>query len=81
MCWIQLLWLILTCIWLNLQRKAFEEDRAVWLKHQFLNMSPFADLKKPKMSKSKSAFQICEYLVLHLDVLLFLYIRTWLVVE
>ncbi|XP_053178190.1 afadin- and alpha-actinin-binding protein-like isoform X2 [Scomber japonicus] len=43
---------------LSHERKAFEEDRAVWLKHQFLNMSPFADLKKPKMSKSKSAFQI-----------------------
>ncbi|CAK6958100.1 afadin- and alpha-actinin-binding protein-like isoform X1 [Scomber scombrus] len=43
---------------LSHERKAFEEDRAVWLKHQFLNLSPFADSKKPKMSKSKSAFQI-----------------------
>ncbi|XP_042271923.1 afadin- and alpha-actinin-binding protein-like isoform X1 [Thunnus maccoyii] len=43
---------------LSHERKAFEEDRAMWLKHQFLNLSPFADSKKPKMSKSKSAFQI-----------------------
>ncbi|KAM7409493.1 hypothetical protein PAMA_001126 [Pampus argenteus] len=43
---------------LSHERKAFEEDRAMWLKHQFLNLSPFGDSKKPKMSKSKSAFQI-----------------------
>lgn len=43
-----------------LQRKVFEEDRALWLKHQFLNFTPFADSKKPPMSKSKSAFLICE---------------------
>ncbi|XP_035031718.1 afadin- and alpha-actinin-binding protein-like isoform X2 [Hippoglossus stenolepis] len=43
---------------LSLERKAFEEDRATWLKHQFLNLSPFADTKKPPMSKSKSAFLI-----------------------
>uniref|UniRef100_A0A8D3EC94 SSX family member 2 interacting protein n=1 Tax=Scophthalmus maximus TaxID=52904 RepID=A0A8D3EC94_SCOMX len=41
---------------LSHERKAFEEDRATWLKHQFLNFSPFADSKKPQMSKSKSAF-------------------------
>ncbi len=55
----------MTYIWLNLQRKAFEEDRATWLKHQFLNLSPFADSKKPPMSKSKSAFLICESAPLH----------------
>ncbi|KAG7514245.1 hypothetical protein JOB18_028761 [Solea senegalensis] len=43
---------------LSHERKAFEEDRATWLKHQFLNSSPFADSKKPQMSKSKSAFLI-----------------------
>ncbi|XP_070765337.1 afadin- and alpha-actinin-binding protein-like [Enoplosus armatus] len=45
---------------LSHERKAFEEDRATWLKHQFLNFSPFADSKKPQMSKSKSAFLISE---------------------
>ncbi|XP_044055969.1 afadin- and alpha-actinin-binding protein-like isoform X2 [Siniperca chuatsi] len=45
---------------LSHERKAFEEDRATWLKHQFLNLSPFADSKKPQMSKSKSAFLISE---------------------
>ncbi|XP_022620375.1 afadin- and alpha-actinin-binding protein-like isoform X2 [Seriola dumerili] len=45
---------------LSHERKAFEEDRATWLKHQFLNLSPFADTKKSPMSKSKSAFLISE---------------------
>ncbi|TKS74714.1 Afadin- and alpha-actinin-binding protein [Collichthys lucidus] len=45
---------------LSHERKAFEEDRATWLKHQFLNLSPFADSKKPQMSKSKSAFLISD---------------------
>uniref|UniRef100_A0A8C3AZ36 SSX family member 2 interacting protein n=1 Tax=Cyclopterus lumpus TaxID=8103 RepID=A0A8C3AZ36_CYCLU len=45
---------------LSHERKAFEDDRAVWLKHQFLNLSPFADLRKPQMSKSKSCFLISE---------------------
>nr|XP_019936204.1 PREDICTED: afadin- and alpha-actinin-binding protein-like [Paralichthys olivaceus] len=45
---------------LSLERKTFEEDRATWLKHQFLNLSPFAETKKPPMSKSKSAFLISE---------------------
>ncbi|XP_029905968.1 afadin- and alpha-actinin-binding protein-like isoform X1 [Myripristis murdjan] len=45
---------------LSHERKAFEEDRATWLKHQFLNLTPFADPKKPPMSKSKSAFSITE---------------------
>ncbi|XP_039984760.1 afadin- and alpha-actinin-binding protein-like [Xiphias gladius] len=45
---------------LSHERKAFEEDRGTWLKHQFLNLSPFADSKKPQMSKSKSAFLISE---------------------
>ncbi|XP_026201055.1 afadin- and alpha-actinin-binding protein isoform X2 [Anabas testudineus] len=45
---------------LSHERQAFEEDRAMWLKHQFLNLSPFADSKKSQMSKSKSAFLISE---------------------
>ncbi|XP_068447344.1 afadin- and alpha-actinin-binding protein-like isoform X2 [Clinocottus analis] len=45
---------------LSQERKAFEEDRAMWLKHQFLNLSPFADLRKPQMSKSKSCFLISD---------------------
>nr|XP_020452579.1 afadin- and alpha-actinin-binding protein isoform X2 [Monopterus albus] len=43
---------------LSHERKAFEEDRATWLKHQFLNLSPFADSKTSQMSKSKSSFLI-----------------------
>ncbi|XP_030584127.1 afadin- and alpha-actinin-binding protein-like isoform X1 [Archocentrus centrarchus] len=43
---------------LSHERKAFEEDRATWLKHQFLNLSPFADSKKTPLLKSKSAFLI-----------------------
>ncbi|XP_039887163.1 afadin- and alpha-actinin-binding protein-like isoform X2 [Simochromis diagramma] len=45
---------------LSHERKAFEEDRATWLKHQFLNLSPFADSKKTPLLKSKSAFLISE---------------------
>ncbi|KAJ8408506.1 hypothetical protein AAFF_G00259200 [Aldrovandia affinis] len=41
------------------ERKAFEEDRATWLKHQFLNMTPFAERKKPHTSKSQSASSVC----------------------
>ncbi|XP_049338563.1 synovial sarcoma, X breakpoint 2 interacting protein a isoform X2 [Astyanax mexicanus] len=40
------------------ERKAFEEDRAVWLKTQFLNMTPFVDRKRPAVSESRSAFSI-----------------------
>ncbi|MFT7801581.1 afadin- and alpha-actinin-binding protein isoform X1 [Arapaima gigas] len=40
---------------LGRERKAFEEDRATWLKHQFLNMTPFIDHKKPQTSNSHSA--------------------------
>ncbi|KAM6922086.1 afadin- and alpha-actinin-binding protein-like [Xenentodon cancila] len=45
---------------LSHERKAFEEDRATWLKHQFLTLSPFGDSKKPLLSKSASAFVISE---------------------
>ncbi|XP_041133056.1 synovial sarcoma, X breakpoint 2 interacting protein a isoform X2 [Polyodon spathula] len=37
------------------ERKEFEEDRATWLKHQFLNITPFVDRKKPHAPKSHSA--------------------------
>ncbi|KAM9797416.1 afadin- and alpha-actinin-binding protein-like isoform X2 [Syngnathus typhle] len=47
-------------IHLSQERKAFEEDRAIWLKHQILNLSPFADSKKPQRSKSQCAFHISE---------------------
>ncbi|XP_029004681.1 afadin- and alpha-actinin-binding protein-like isoform X2 [Betta splendens] len=45
---------------LSCERKTFEEDRAMWLKHQFLKFSPFEESKKFQMSKSKSAFLISE---------------------
>ncbi|XP_061594357.1 afadin- and alpha-actinin-binding protein-like [Cololabis saira] len=45
---------------LSHERKAFEEDRATWLKHQFLTLSPFGESKKPSLSKSISAFGISE---------------------
>lgn len=48
---------LMTNICCDWQRQAFEEDRATWLKHQFLNLSPFPDTKPPK---SKSAFLICK---------------------
>uniref|UniRef100_A0A3P9JM59 Synovial sarcoma, X breakpoint 2 interacting protein b n=1 Tax=Oryzias latipes TaxID=8090 RepID=A0A3P9JM59_ORYLA len=35
---------------LSHERKAFEEDRATWLKHQFLSLSPCGDPKKPMLS-------------------------------
>ncbi|XP_060731417.1 synovial sarcoma, X breakpoint 2 interacting protein a isoform X2 [Tachysurus vachellii] len=37
------------------ERKAFEEDRALWLKTQFLNMTPFIDRKRPATSHSQSS--------------------------
>ncbi|KAL6491552.1 hypothetical protein MHYP_G00018970 [Metynnis hypsauchen] len=40
------------------ERKAFEEDRALWLKTQFLNMTPFVDRKRPIMVESRSALSI-----------------------
>ncbi|XP_077462701.1 afadin- and alpha-actinin-binding protein-like [Stigmatopora argus] len=43
---------------LSQERKTFEEDRAMWLKHQFSNLSPFTGSKKPKRSKSQCALQI-----------------------
>ncbi|XP_051990308.1 synovial sarcoma, X breakpoint 2 interacting protein a isoform X1 [Xyrauchen texanus] len=37
------------------ERKAFEEDRAAWLKTQFLNMTPFVDRKRPALPETQSA--------------------------
>ncbi|XP_038649571.1 afadin- and alpha-actinin-binding protein-like isoform X3 [Scyliorhinus canicula] len=41
-----------------LQRKGFEEERATWLKQQFLNMAPFVESKRPKIRKPQSALSI-----------------------
>nr|XP_023674749.1 afadin- and alpha-actinin-binding protein [Paramormyrops kingsleyae] len=41
------------------ERKAFEEDRAMWLKHQFLNMTPFLDRNKSQSAlKSPEASEV-----------------------
>uniref|UniRef100_A0A8C7XL12 Synovial sarcoma, X breakpoint 2 interacting protein b n=1 Tax=Oryzias sinensis TaxID=183150 RepID=A0A8C7XL12_9TELE len=40
---------------LSHERKAFEEDRATWLKHQFLSLSPCGDPKKPMLSNPTGA--------------------------
>nr|XP_061832105.1 afadin- and alpha-actinin-binding protein-like isoform X1 [Nerophis lumbriciformis]XP_061832106.1 afadin- and alpha-actinin-binding protein-like isoform X1 [Nerophis lumbriciformis]XP_061832107.1 afadin- and alpha-actinin-binding protein-like isoform X1 [Nerophis lumbriciformis] len=45
---------------LSQERKTFEEDRAVWLKHQFLNFNPFGHSKKATRSKSQCSFHISE---------------------
>lgn len=37
------------------ERKMFEEDRALWLKHQFLNMTLFSDRKSSEHCQSISA--------------------------
>ncbi|XP_067846955.1 afadin- and alpha-actinin-binding protein-like [Heptranchias perlo] len=43
------------------ERKVFEEDRATWLKQQFLNMTPFMERKNPKIMKPQSAFSIDSF--------------------
>ncbi|XP_009294831.2 synovial sarcoma, X breakpoint 2 interacting protein a isoform X2 [Danio rerio] len=40
------------------ERKVFEEDRAAWLKTQFLNMTPFVDRKRPALSEPHSALSV-----------------------
>uniref|UniRef100_A0A3B3C5C2 Synovial sarcoma, X breakpoint 2 interacting protein b n=1 Tax=Oryzias melastigma TaxID=30732 RepID=A0A3B3C5C2_ORYME len=49
---------------LSHERKAFEEDRATWLKHQFLSLSPCGDLKKPLLSDTTGASStgVCLFL-------------------
>lgn len=41
-----------------LQKKAFQEDRASWLKNQFLNMTPFTDRRRYSSSDGQSALSI-----------------------
>lgn len=54
-------------IFLSFQRKCFEDDRAMWLKHQFLNTT-FADQMKPQsrrtdeLSKRKFMFLLVYFL-------------------
>ncbi|KAM3866243.1 uncharacterized protein ACN63O_009919 [Diretmus argenteus] len=43
---------------LGREKKAFEEDRASWLKNQFLNMTPFVDRKRHSLSDCPSALSI-----------------------
>uniref|UniRef100_A0A667YEQ0 Synovial sarcoma, X breakpoint 2 interacting protein a n=1 Tax=Myripristis murdjan TaxID=586833 RepID=A0A667YEQ0_9TELE len=43
---------------LGREKKAFEEDRASWLKNQFLNMTPFVDRKRRSLSDCQSALSI-----------------------
>ncbi|KAF7660020.1 hypothetical protein LDENG_00290020 [Lucifuga dentata] len=43
---------------LGREKKAFEEDRATWLKNQFLNMTPFADRRRYSSSDCQSALSI-----------------------
>ncbi|XP_038128055.1 afadin- and alpha-actinin-binding protein-like isoform X2 [Cyprinodon tularosa] len=45
---------------LSHERKIFEEDRALWLKQQFLSMSPFGNSNQPHLLKSASALLITE---------------------
>ncbi|XP_076828598.1 synovial sarcoma, X breakpoint 2 interacting protein a isoform X2 [Brachyhypopomus gauderio] len=40
---------------LGREKKTFEEDRALWLKTQFLNLTPFVDRKRPAVSRSATA--------------------------
>ncbi|XP_056118882.1 synovial sarcoma, X breakpoint 2 interacting protein a [Rhinichthys klamathensis goyatoka] len=40
------------------ERKSFEEDRAAWLKTQFLNMTPFVDRKRPALADPHSALSV-----------------------
>lgn len=43
-----------------IQKKAFEEDRASWLKNQFLNMTPFTDRRRCSSSDGQSALSISK---------------------
>ncbi|XP_034039934.1 synovial sarcoma, X breakpoint 2 interacting protein a [Thalassophryne amazonica] len=43
---------------LGREKKAFEEDRASWLKSQFLNMTPFADRRRCSSPDCQSALSI-----------------------
>lgn len=43
---------------LGREKKAFQEDRAAWLKNQFLNMTPFTDRRRCSSSDGQSALSI-----------------------
>ncbi|XP_029309532.1 synovial sarcoma, X breakpoint 2 interacting protein a [Cottoperca gobio] len=43
---------------LGREKKAFEEDRASWLKNQFLNMTPFTDRRRCSSSDGQSALSV-----------------------
>ncbi|XP_053738472.1 synovial sarcoma, X breakpoint 2 interacting protein a isoform X2 [Synchiropus splendidus] len=43
---------------LGREKKAFEEDRASWLKSQFLNMTPFLDRRRCSVADGHSALSI-----------------------
>ncbi|XP_074544058.1 synovial sarcoma, X breakpoint 2 interacting protein a [Halichoeres trimaculatus] len=43
---------------LGREKKAFQEDRASWLKNQFLNMTPFTDRSRFSSSDGQSALSI-----------------------
>lgn len=54
--------IIVSLVCLLRQRKAFEEERASWLKQQFLNMTTF-DHQNSENVKLFSAFSGSEYFV------------------
>lgn len=39
---------------------AFEEERAAWLKNQFLNITPFTDRRRYSSSDGQSALSISK---------------------
>ncbi|KAM9322039.1 synovial sarcoma, X breakpoint 2 interacting protein a isoform 1-T2 [Pholidichthys leucotaenia] len=43
---------------LGREKKAFEEDRASWLKNQFLNMTPFTERRRCSLSDGQSSLSI-----------------------
>lgn len=47
------------CFFCTPQKKAFQEDRAAWLKNQFLNMTPFTD-RRCSSSDGQSALSISK---------------------
>uniref|UniRef100_A0A8C8FII7 Uncharacterized protein n=1 Tax=Oncorhynchus tshawytscha TaxID=74940 RepID=A0A8C8FII7_ONCTS len=42
------------------EKKAFEEDRALWLKNQFLNMTSFVDRKRHSTSENPRALSVSK---------------------
>ncbi|XP_024129904.1 synovial sarcoma, X breakpoint 2 interacting protein a [Oryzias melastigma] len=43
---------------LGREKRAFEEDRAAWLKHQFLSMTPFAERMRSSSSDGQSVLSV-----------------------